>query len=143
MFFGFSDYKRQERGDKRQVVQKLQEGLSLREALEEVFNDLNKHFDLGLGNNTVQEVAKVIADLEGKMDLENVIEIYSSFIYWCIFDGGKFGFGKEEKRSNYKFRDESVLYAVNNLSLRESGGYYALRADSDPEELSRKRPERI
>lgn len=127
----FVRYKKQESEDKTRISSCLASGANLLRAIETVFTELNTSLPKKLSNSTVSTVAKNISSLEDKMDIENVIEIYSTFVHRYIC--------RNSTRPSPNVTDDTVLYAVQNMVFNQKNGYFVLKPDSD-EEINKKYP---
>ena len=131
--WGFIKYKNKERTDKNEVYSYLRDGLSLEEALRTAFSNLNKYQSIGLHNSTINKVSSGIAGLAKKMDTDNVIEIYSTFIHRYIYKDGR-----TKKPTNLS--DEKIIYALETLDFNERNGYFVIKSDKD-DDFDKKYPE--
>lgn len=115
-------------------IGRLSEGRSITQAIEQVFSDLNRRLTLGLRTSTIAAVSEKIGSLASDMELDNVAEIYSTFVHRYVFRDGA-------QLSPNKLDDEKILIAANELRLSESNGYFVLSPDSQ-KDIERKSPER-
>ena len=128
-----SIYRRQESRDKIKITLLLKDGLDLAGAINTVFSKLNDTLPQKLSEETVSAFVRRISSLENRMDPENVIEIYSTFIYRYIC--------RNSLQPHPNVSDANVLYALEHLSLEERNGYFVLKADKD-EDFERKYPKK-
>ena len=119
--------------DKNEVYSYLRDGLSLEEALRTAFSNLNKYQSIGLHNSTINKVSSGIAGLAKKMDTDNVIEIYSTFIHRYIYKDGR-----TKKPTNLS--DEKIICALETLDFNERNGYFVIKSDKD-DDFDKKYPE--
>lgn len=131
-FFAFTRYKGQETKDKHKVSRYLSAGMSLTEAIEKVFSELNNTMPSRLRASTVSAVAHKIGSLQTVMNVENVIEIYSTFIHRYIC--------RNTSQPHPRVEDKKVLYAAQSMEFNEQNGFFVLKPDSG-EEIDRKYPE--
>lgn len=129
--FAFVRYKGRESKDKDRITGYLRSILSLTEAIQKVFSELNDSLPNRLKTETISTVAEKIASLQNQMEMENVIEIYSTFVYRYIC--------RNSNRPHPNVNDRNVLYAVNNMTFEQRNGYFVLKPDSD-EEIDKKYP---
>jgi len=120
-FIGFSKYKRLEAQDKQKVMHYIQSGLNLSEAIEKVFLDLSICMPSKLNPETISTVSQKLAALQSMMSVDNVIEIYSTFIYRYIC--------RNSSNPHSNVKDEQVLYAAESMEFDQLNGYFTLRAD--------------
>jgi len=95
----------------------------LKQSLQKAFSNLNKIQNLGLQNSTINRVSTKIANLVNIMNIDNVIEIYSTFVYRYIFENGRV-----KKPTNLS--DQKIIYAVETLEFNELNGYFVLKPDT-------------
>jgi hypothetical protein len=129
--FAFVRYKGQETGHKRILSGYLASGFTLSQALERVLTELNGTLTKKLNATTVSTVAEKLASLQSMMDTENVIEIYSTFVYRYI--------GRNSNQPHPNVNDTNVLYALNNMEFQQQNGYFVLKPDRD-EDIDKKYP---
>ncbi len=123
ILWGFIKYKSKESIDKKEVYSYLRDGLSLKQSLQKAFFNLNKTHNLGLQNSTINRVSTKIAKLVNIMNIDNVIEIYSTFVHRYIFENGSV-----KKPTNIS--DQKIIYAVETLEFNERNGYFILKPDT-------------
>ena len=128
---GFIRYKKKESKDKTNVAGLIASGVALPEAIERVFVELNVSLPNKLAADTVSLVAMHISSLQEKMDTENIIEIYSTFVYRYVC--------RNSTRPHPNVTDNNVLYAVRNMTFDERNGYFVLKVD-DESEIDKKYP---
>ncbi|MGI6374113.1 MAG: hypothetical protein ACOX0C_02145 [Patescibacteria group bacterium] len=97
------------------------EGLSLFEAINNDFEKLNKSRNLNLQTDTIEKVSHKIAELQKIMDIDNVAEVYSAFLFWHIFKS-KVGL------SPNNLSDQKIILASENMKFNEKNGYYVLKS---------------
>ena len=119
--------------DKDEVYSYLRNGLSLKEALKKAFFNLNKYQNLGLRDSTIDRVGNGVADLVKTMDIDNVIEIYSTFIYRYIFKDGR-------TKKPINLSDQKIIYAFETLEFNERNGYFVIKPDKE-EDFNKKHSE--
>jgi len=131
--WAFFKYKIKERMDKNEIGSYLLEGFPLATAIEKAFSNLNKYHNLGLQSSTIERVSNGIAELEKTMDTNNVVEIYSTFVYRYIFRDGRM-----KKPTNLS--DQKIIYALETLNFNERNGYFVVKPDQD-EDFDKKYPD--
>ena len=131
IIFAFVRYKREESKDKIRVASYLALGMSLSEALEKSFEELNASLPNKLDANTVSTVARKISSLQSMMDVRNAVEIYSTFIHRYVC--------RNTIRPHPNVTDDNVLYAVHNMRFDQRHGYFVLKPDSG-EDFDKKYP---
>ncbi len=124
MTWKFSKYKTREKGDKNAIHYDLSNGLTLSEAIEKEFSDLNKFSKIGLTPRVIKTVANEIANLEEQITVDNAIEIYSAFIYRYIFRNGQL-------KNPSNLDETKILRAIYNLEFIEKNGYFVLKPEKD------------
>ncbi|KKS39530.1 hypothetical protein A3H03_02815 [Candidatus Kuenenbacteria bacterium RIFCSPLOWO2_12_FULL_42_13] len=132
--YGFIKHKQTIRMDKNEIYSYLNGGLSLKEALKKAFFNLNKYEALGLSDLTVDSVSRKLAGLSIKMDNENIVEIYSDFVYRYIYRQRN---GRLKKPIDVS--DEKVIYALDTLDINGRNGYFVIKPDKG-EEIDKKYP---
>lgn len=83
--FDFLKFKIIERGIKTQISVYFASNLSLFDSIKKAFSNLNKNRQLGLKDFTIEQVRAKIADLVKIMNIDNVIEVYSTFVHRYVF----------------------------------------------------------
>ncbi len=131
--WAFLKYKKIERKDKNEISSYILEGMSLAEAIEKTFSNLNNRKDIGLRPETIEKVSNELEELITIMDVSNVVEIYLTFLHRYIFD-----FGRNMNPKNIS--DEKIIYAVETLDFNERGGYFVVKTDR-AEEIDKKYPD--
>ncbi|MBI3617037.1 MAG: hypothetical protein HY210_02325 [Candidatus Omnitrophica bacterium] len=132
--FGFMRYKKQEAAFKQEIYGYFEEGTPFEESLRKSFSEVNRKYNLGLNEYTIVFVVQEISALLNKMSVENVIEIYSMFLNWYIYD-------THGAKTPQGIKDERILYAISNLKLKERNGHFVIAPDHG-DDFSRKYPER-
>lgn len=132
--WGFLKYKRNEKQAKAIIYECISKGMSLHDAVHVTFANLNQSYELGLSENTVQKIADKISGLTTKMDLDNAIEIYATFLHRYIFRDGPV-------KKPQGVSDEKVRYAIESMQFDERNGYFVIKYDSG-EDFDLKYPER-
>jgi len=123
---GYFKFRMMSRGMKIAVRMHLVTGLPLSEAIKKAFLELNQSRKLGLQDATIEKVSNKIASFEEMMNTDNVMDIYSTFVWRYIFrDGGRM------KPKN--LTDEKVIYALENLKFNEKNGFYVIKPDKGAE----------
>jgi hypothetical protein len=117
--FRFRRYLSFERRCKNEISSYLQKGISLPEAIAQAFSNLNIDKKIGLSEATINRISFGMNDLLQKMDIENVIDIYASFIYLYVFSNGR-------NMNAFNVTDEKLTNYFFSLKLRQKNGYYAL-----------------
>lgn len=130
--WGFLKYKLIERGNKVQINFYLSNGLSLFDSIKKALQNLNKSRNLGLKDSTIKKVSEEIADLKQTMNINNIIEIYSTFIHRYIFRDGR-------KMRPTNLMDEKIIYAAENLNFNEKNGFFVIKPDKG-EDFEKKYP---
>lgn len=123
MTWKFLKYRVREKGDKNSIYYRLSEGLTLNEAIEKEFSDLNKFSKIGLTPQVIKTVANEIANLEERMTVDNVIEIYSTFIYRYIFRNGQL-------KNPSNLDETKILRVIYSLEFIEKDGYFVIKPDN-------------
>ncbi len=119
----FIEYKKLEKSYKKEIYEYLyRRGLSLSGSLEMAFSNLNESKNIKLDHSIVFVVAREISNLNKIMSVENVIEIYSQFIYRYIFNNGKDKKPKEISK-------EKLIYALDNIDFDNYNGYFVIKPD--------------
>ncbi len=109
------------RTNKKIIAYHLSTGLLLSDAIKTEFEKLNKNRELDLKFDTIATISKNIANLENKMNVDNVAEVYSDFIFWHIFKS------KLGKRPT-KIIDAQIISLSENMKFNIKDGYYMLIA---------------
>ena len=120
--WGFIKYKRNEGQAKKIVYQCISKGMSLEKAVSLTFSNLNESHKLGLSLNTINKVANNISELTSKMDLDNAIEIYATFLHRYLFE-------MDSLKTSVGVSDAQVLYAIESMEFNERNGYFVLKPD--------------
>ena len=118
--FRFLKYLSFEKRYKNEIKLYLRDGVLLPEAIAQAFRNLNKDKKIGLSDSTINEISYGLSELVQKMDTENVIDIYASFIYLYVFYNGK------DMGATY-ITDEKLTNYFLGLNLQQKKGYYAIR----------------
>jgi hypothetical protein len=126
----FIKYRNKNKLFENEVYSHINNGLSLEDALKLSFIRLNNSQNFGLSDSTIIKVCDKIVDLEKRMNTENVVEIYSSFINRYIYKSGKITNPKN-------ISDKKIIYAIENLNLHNGNGYFVIWNDK-PEDLNKK-----
>jgi len=132
---GFLKYKNRERMDKNEIYSYLSEGDSLFDAIKKAFSNLNEFSDLKLDQSTIEIVSSRIAELQKKMNVDNVVEIYATFIHRYIFDAGR-------RMKPTSLSDKKILFALESLGLNERNGYFVIKPDKG-EDFDKKYPDKL
>jgi|SRR3989344_1938996 len=122
--WGFIKYKSKERMDKNEIYSYLRDGLDLEHALQKTFSNLNKFQNLGLQESTLNRVSGKMASLVNRMDADNVVEIYSTFIHRYIFRDGQL-------KNPKNLSDQKILYALEAMEFNERNGYFVIKSDRE------------
>ena len=117
----YKKYKKSESKNKKKIMSYIQSGLSLSDAIEKDILDLNNRMPSKLNQQTIHTVSQQLAALQSIMSVDNVIEIYSTFIHRYI--------NRNKSKPHPNVRDEKVLYAVQSMDFDELNGYFRLKAD--------------
>ena len=96
--------------------------MSLEKAVSLTFSNLNESHKLGLSLNTINKVANNISELTSKMDLDNAIEIYATFLHRYLFE-------MDSLKTSVGVSDAQVLYAIESMEFNERNGYFVLKPD--------------
>lgn len=120
--YGFIKYKRNEGEAKKIIYQCISEGMSLEKAVLLTFSNLNESHKLGLSADIINEVAQKISGLTTKMDLDNAIEIYATFLHRYILE-------MDSLKTSTGVSDAQVLYAIESTEFNERSGYFVLKSD--------------
>lgn len=96
--------------------------MSLEKTILLTFSNLNESHKLGLSQNTINRVASKISELTTKMDLDNAIEIYASFLHRYLFE-------TDSLKTSAGVSDAQVLYAIESMEFNERNGYFVLKSD--------------
>ncbi len=120
--WGFIKYKRNEGQAKKIIYQCISKGMSLEKAVLLTFSNLNESHKLGLSPNTINRVARKISELTAKMDLDNAIEIYATFLHRYLFK-------TDSLKTSTGVSDTGVLYAIESMEFNERNGYFVLKPD--------------
>lgn len=67
-------------------------------------------------------MSREISYLAKMTDIDNVIEIYSTFIHRYIYRDGRI-----KKPTNLS--DQKIIYALETLDFNERGGYFVIKPD--------------
>jgi len=133
--WGFIKYKNKERMDKNEIYSYLHDGSSLEEALRKAFSNLNKYQALGLRDSTIGSVSSKIAELAKRMETDNVVEIYSTFVHRYIFRNGQI-------KKPINLSDQKIIYALETLEFDERNGYFVIKPDKD-DDFDKKYPDKL
>lgn len=120
--WGFVKYKSKERMAKNEIYSYINDGLLLPEAIKKSLMNVKEYTNLNLDKATINKVGDIIASLSNRMNIDNVIEIYSTFIHRYIYRDGR-----NKKADNIE--DKKIIYAVENLELNERNGYFVIQPD--------------
>ena len=135
--FNFFKYKQKEKFDKNSIYSLLRQNLSLEEALKKELSDLNKFNNIGLTEGVVNSVAEKISELQSMMDVDNVIEIYSTFIYRYIFRCGKL-------KNPHNIDETKLIRALYDMNFKQGGNgktdSYFVLAEDKGEDFEKKYP---
>ncbi len=131
LVFDFLKYQGKERLNKNKVFSYLQDGLSLAQALKLALSNLNKNKALNLSDSIIERISSDIASLGDRMDVRNVVDVFSDFIYRYIFYHGKY-------KNPKNLSEEKIIYALETLELQDRGGYYVIKPDMDRDEFRKK-----
>mgnify|MGYP001577285572 FL=1 len=132
-FIIYKKYKKTEAKDKQKIMSYIQSGLTLSDAIEKDFLDLSNRLPSKLNQQTISAVSQQLAALQSMMSVDNVIEIYSTFIYRYI--------NRNTSKPHPNVKDEQVLYAVHSMDFDQLNGYFRLKADKG-DDFSNKYPAR-
>lgn len=117
--FAFTQLKASIRNNKKIISQQLSSGTPLPTAIENDFAELNINRKLNLATSTIQKISHNISSPNIKMGDLNIIEIYTSFLYWYVFKGN---FGATPDNTD----EEWLINASKNLKLKEKNDGYML-----------------
>lgn len=117
----YKKYKGLEAKDKQKIMSYIQSGLTLSDAIEKDLLDLNNRMPSKLNQQTISAVSQELAALQSIMSVDNVIEIYSTFIHRYI--------NRNTSKPHPNVRDEQVLYAAQSMDFDQLNGYFRLKAD--------------
>lgn len=120
--YGFIKYKRNEGEAKKIIYQCIAKGMSLEKAILLTFSNLNESHKLSLSQNTINRVANKISELTTKMDLDNAIEIFTTFLHRYLFE-------VDSLKTSAGISDAQVLYAIESMEFNERNGYFVLKPD--------------
>lgn len=121
--WSFLKYKKNEAKNKMTIQRYLSNGLTLDKALGKAFSDLNENLKLGLSSSTITIVAEKVADLNKMMGVDNVVEIYSTFIHRYIF--------RCTRKKSRSVSDTKIIYAIENMEIDERNGYFVIKPDTE------------
>lgn len=120
--YGFIKYKRNEGEAKKIIYQCISRGMSLEKTVLLTFSNLNESHKLGLSPDTINKVAEKISELTAKMDLDNAIEIYATFLHRYLFE-------TDSLKTAAGVSDAQVLRAIESMEFNERNGYFVLKPD--------------
>jgi hypothetical protein len=118
--FNFLKYLSFERRCKNEISSYLQDGFLLPKAIARAFSNLNEDKKIGLSDLTINRISYGMNDFLQKMDVENVIDIYASFIYLYVFSNGR-------NMNAVGITDEKLTNYFLDLNLRNKNGYYVIK----------------
>lgn len=124
----FRKYKSFEKFIKRMVSIYMADNMNLEDAMAETL----RSFELRPNEEDIKYIARKIGEMEEFIEPYNVVEIFATYIDRYIRDNGK-------PKKVWKLDSGKLRYAMDNLQLKEKGGYFAVKADL-PEEIDKKYP---
>ncbi len=107
---------------KKIIHQCVSKGMPLEKAVLLTSSNLNESHKLGLSPNTINIVASKISGLTAKMDSDNVIEIYATFLHRYFFE-------TDSLKTSAGISDTQILYAIESMEFNERNGYFVLKPD--------------
>ena len=133
--YGFVRYKYQDKKNKIKIHHLVDKGLTLTMAFTQDLHDLNSEHRLDLSSEVRFKIAKILSDLHAKMDLDNVVEIYSMFVHRYIL------LKERLRKGPIKLNESRILYAAENIKFMERNGYYVLEGREGEEGFNKKYPD--
>ena len=133
-FIRFQKYKRGENRAKYFIKYHIENGMDVLEAFEMELRYELKINNVDLSENLIIEIAESMAEFTERMTLENVVELYSTFVYRYILRNGR-------NANLVHIEPQKIRYSLHNLNIKERQGYFSLLLDN-PEEIEDKYPEK-
>ncbi|HOZ53589.1 MAG: hypothetical protein WC164_01955 [Patescibacteria group bacterium] len=106
--------------DKKIITTNSKNNISIDNSIKSIFTKLNKRKKINLKESTIDEVGKKLSALQDTMPIENVSEIFTSFIFWYILKGNMFN-------NPTNISDEYILSSVENMNIKKGKKGFELK----------------
>lgn len=106
--------------DKKTITINSKNNISVENSIKSIFTKLNKRKKINLEESTIDKVSKKLSTLQDTMPIENVSEIFTSFIFWYVLKGNMFN-------DPINISDEYILSSVENMNIKKGKNGFELK----------------